>query len=253
METAIVTGASRGIGYALADLLLDKGFRVYGISRSVPEGLLRHANFSFLQADLTDADVASARLAKYFVQEQGLTNVRYLFLNAGMFGERIMRVSDMPLKDIEAVMDLNLWANKVVLDVLIRSHVAIDTCAVSASLASVRARAGNAGYAISKAALNMMIKLYALEHPSIFFALVALCTVKSDLSDHSMYPPADPAMFPDIAALQQRVQMPGYLATPEQRAADFYRVLSGPLRQHLVSGEFADIKKLLAMEEAAVA
>jgi len=246
METAVITGASRGIGHALASLLLDKGLRVYGIARTVPEDLLRNPHFEFLQLDLADSSAASTRLAKYFVQEQGLPRVHYLFLNAGMFGERIMRVSDMSIDDIKSIIDVNLWSNKVVLDILIRSSVSIDTCVISASLAGVRPRAGNSGYAISKAALNMMIKLYALEHPSIFFALLALCSVRSRLLDRSMYPPADSTLFPDIAAFQQRAQVEGYRATPEQRAADIYRVLTGPMRQQLVSGEFADIKKLLA-------
>jgi NADP-dependent 3-hydroxy acid dehydrogenase YdfG len=36
MKTALVTGVSKGIGESTAQLLLESGWKVYGISRSKP-------------------------------------------------------------------------------------------------------------------------------------------------------------------------------------------------------------------------
>jgi benzil reductase ((S)-benzoin forming) len=246
LKNAIVTGCSRGVGHALASLMLDEGFRVFGVSRSLPSDLLRHTNFHYAQVDLSDTASASERLANYFIRQHKLDRVDYLFLNAGVFGPGVQRVADIPLQDIQNVMGINLWANKVVLDVFIRSAVPIESCAISASVAGVRARAGMGGYSISKAALNMMMKLYAVENPDTFFAVLGLCTLETGLFDRILYPPANAQDFPDIASLQQRAHVEGYLVSAQQRAKDIYAVLTGPLRRHLISGEFTDMRGLLA-------
>lgn len=48
----LVTGASSGIGAAIAQQLLDDGWKVVGMSRSKPT--LEHQRFSFVSADLGD-------------------------------------------------------------------------------------------------------------------------------------------------------------------------------------------------------
>ncbi len=54
MATAVVTGASRGIGYAISQRLLDLGYDVIGISRTIDEAPLKHPNFRALACDLSD-------------------------------------------------------------------------------------------------------------------------------------------------------------------------------------------------------
>lgn len=51
-KTAIVTGASRGIGRSISEALLEKGVRVAGWSRTEPESL-DHGHFHYIKADLT--------------------------------------------------------------------------------------------------------------------------------------------------------------------------------------------------------
>ncbi len=52
-RTALVTGATSGIGRCIADRLLEDGYIVYGIGRN-ESGAPSHANFRFLPVDLTD-------------------------------------------------------------------------------------------------------------------------------------------------------------------------------------------------------
>ena len=58
MRSVVVTGASTGIGWASAKLLLDKGFRVFGSVRKQADAERLRAefgtNFTPLMFDITD-------------------------------------------------------------------------------------------------------------------------------------------------------------------------------------------------------
>ena len=49
-KTALITGTGKGIGKAFAELLLDKGYIVFGYSRS---NIIEHSHFTFTNIDLS--------------------------------------------------------------------------------------------------------------------------------------------------------------------------------------------------------
>lgn len=53
MRRAIVTGVSRGIGRAVTEMLLDDGWDVLGISRTMPEPFCHEERFSWVSWDLS--------------------------------------------------------------------------------------------------------------------------------------------------------------------------------------------------------
>ncbi|HXH19221.1 MAG TPA: SDR family oxidoreductase [Chitinophagales bacterium] len=61
-KTAIVTGASKGIGKAITLALLDKGVNVAGWSRSNPN--INHPSFSFIQTDIRKSEQVDAAFEK---------------------------------------------------------------------------------------------------------------------------------------------------------------------------------------------
>ncbi len=61
-KTAIVTGASKGIGKAIVLALLDKGVKVSGWSRSNPG--IQHPSFSFIQADISKPEQVETAFEK---------------------------------------------------------------------------------------------------------------------------------------------------------------------------------------------
>ena len=64
-KTAVVTGASRGIGLAIVQALLDEGVHVIGAARKAPDvriQLARSENFTFVPADLS-SDTGAKELA----------------------------------------------------------------------------------------------------------------------------------------------------------------------------------------------
>jgi len=54
MRTAIVTGASSGIGKAITLKLLQLNYKVIGISRTIDKKLFNHPNFIAMSVDLTE-------------------------------------------------------------------------------------------------------------------------------------------------------------------------------------------------------
>src|SRR5579872_663480 len=118
MENVIITGSSRGIGNALARLMLQKGCRVFGISRSAPENCVRRENYHHCSVDLADTSGATERLTDFLFRRHGLRRVERLFLNAGLFGERIAPANAVAFSEMEYVMKVNVWANKLLLDLL---------------------------------------------------------------------------------------------------------------------------------------
>ncbi len=77
-EVAVVTGASSGIGEAIARHLLERGHPVVTLQRRPPR--LKHAKLHFAQADLADSAQAQA-VAHEVARDHA---VRYLVNNAGV-------------------------------------------------------------------------------------------------------------------------------------------------------------------------
>lgn len=76
---AIVTGVSKGIGLALVQLLLDKGMKVAGWSRTAPD--LSHENFRFFAVDMAQ-ELAVDRAYAASVEAFG-ADIDVLVNNAG--------------------------------------------------------------------------------------------------------------------------------------------------------------------------
>src|SRR5258706_5473618 len=104
-ETAVVTGASSGIGEACARRLLHLGIGVVTLQRSAPK--LQHPNLHFRKIDLADND-ATRVLAREIAAE---FSVRYLVNNAG--ANRPAPLEDATIDDMQYVTAVTLGAAMV--------------------------------------------------------------------------------------------------------------------------------------------
>ena len=168
MEKVFITGVSSGLGHGLAKVYLQGGAQVYGCSRRAPEDLIGQG-LIFESVDLSDSAATVAGLGRLLADVGSLDCV---ILNAGKLGQ-IRDMQATPLSDIRETMEINVLANKSILDLIFASVPLVKQVVAISSGASQSGSRGWNGYSLSKAALNMLIKLYAGERAQTFHVLCA--------------------------------------------------------------------------------
>jgi NAD(P)-dependent dehydrogenase (short-subunit alcohol dehydrogenase family) len=231
-----ITGNSSGLGYALTRHYLEQDWRVSGCSRRGCEGL--GGFLSDMRCDLTDFEGIPVSLEDLLGAAHKLDLV---ILNAGILGE-IREIAKTPLADIQRIMDSNVWANKVILDWLIHSGLEVAQVIMISSGASVLGNRGWGGYALSKAALNMLAKLYAHEMPDTHIVSLAPGLIDSDMMSY-LCEEADAEKFPALNRLREARDCEA-MQTPAEAAENIASVV-GQLRE-FESGSFVDIRQILA-------
>ena len=164
-EIALVTGASRGIGAAIADLLAAQGATVVGTATSdagaaaIGERLAAHGGHG-RRLDVTDA-AASEALVDAIGKEFGPVSI--LVNNAGITRDNLlMRMKD---DDWQAIIDTNLTSvfrlSKAVMRGMMKARK--GRIVSIASVVGVTGNAGQANYAAAKAGIIAFSKSLAKE------------------------------------------------------------------------------------------
>jgi NAD(P)-dependent dehydrogenase (short-subunit alcohol dehydrogenase family) len=170
-RVALVTGASRGLGRALAAELLWQGWHVIGDGRDAAR-LARAAGemprpeaLTAVPGDVT-SPVHRARLAAA-VREAGRLDL--LVNNASALGPSpLPRLADLPLWELERVLAVNVVAPLALFQLLAGRLEEHGGVVVNVSSdAAVEAYEGWGGYGASKAALDHLGAVAAAEHPGL--------------------------------------------------------------------------------------
>lgn len=178
-QTILITGVSSGIGRALAEMYLNQGDEVYGVSRRTPDDLLKFPKFLFRSMDLSKLEWLRSAIGELLATHPSLDLV---ILNAATVG-KIGDLSENSVTELEEVMTLNVWANKVFLDCVFELCPRVTQVVAISSAASVEAVRGSPGYCLAKAALNMLMALYAEERKACHFSAVAPWIVSTPMQD----------------------------------------------------------------------
>ena len=236
MPSAFITGTSSGLGHGLAELLLDDGWEVYGCSRRGCD----LSGIHDLTIDLTDYAKLPGALHRLL---GSVKNLDLVVLNAGVLGE-IRDLNNTPLSDLKKVMEINLWANKAVMDWLHAWDGGVVQVIMISSGASILGNRGWGGYALSKAALNMLAKLYAHEFADTHISALAPGIIDTAMMDY-LCEQADPQSFP---ALQRLRDARGTETMPGPRGAAAKVLSVVPQLRERPSGSFVDIREILEPE-----
>jgi len=227
-KNILITGCSSGLGLALTHLYLDKGYKVFGISRQKPN--ITDENFIFKKYDLSNTSNIKKELTSFI---QALKNIEVVYLNAGMLG-KIKEIIDLDLEDLKTTMELNVYANKELLDIL--STIQVTNIIAISSGAAVNGSKGWAPYSLSKASLNMLINLYSKEMTQTKLLCVAPGVIKTPMTDFIRYE-VDDSRYTSAKILKE-----GVIQSPKEAAQKLNEVIHR--MSEFESGQFIDVRNI---------
>ena len=154
-KTAFITGSGKGIGKAISELLLLKGYQVFGYSRS---NSINHTHFSFTRIDLTDLEKIQKLSFPKVSGEVLLIN------NAGTIGE----IKPLNLKSEKAIINeynLNIIAPTLLCKKFLESFPTQEKIILNISSGAANKSIPSwSTYCATKAALDMLTGVIAEEN-----------------------------------------------------------------------------------------
>jgi NAD(P)-dependent dehydrogenase (short-subunit alcohol dehydrogenase family) len=165
MPVAILTGASRGLGLALARALGERGWRVVIDARdgdALADAVGGLDGVVAIPGDVTDAEHRRALVDAAGEQIDLLVN------NASRLGPSPQpALADYPLEELARVYEANLFAPLALVQLALPRLAAGAAVVNVTSDAAVEAYEGWGGYGSSKAALEQLTAILAAEHPKL--------------------------------------------------------------------------------------
>lgn len=230
METVFITGVGSGIGQMLAETYRKEGATVYAVGRHEDKHLISDPAFHFFPLDFREPELIRNAL-RPFVGNRSFTKV---ILNSGTCNT-LRDMEDIPLDEMREVMNVNLWAHKQVLDALLH-HARIEQVIALSASPRIFEHRGWGAYALSKAALNTLIRLYAEEVPKVHFSAIAPYLTNTPLIQR-VIEDSVPGRYLSLKGIKE-----GRVLTPEQSVSRLIQAFD-KVRQYN-SGLFFEMHKL---------
>ena len=245
----ILTGASRGMGLAMARQLLAEGHDLLCIARRPSEELAQEAQRAGRSCeqwpqDLARAETAAARLETWLQSQEakGYASVT-LINNAGLI-PRIAPLEDIPALQLAEAMRVDLEAPMLLTAAFLKATAtwtgARKVLNISSGLGR-RAMASQAAYCAAKAGMDHFTRCLALDE-ALKPHGAKVCSLAPGVIDTDMQVQlrgADPAAFPDRQNFAN-LKTGGQLTSPEDAAA---RVLAWLERADFGTNPVADVRE----------
>jgi len=243
----LLTGASRGMGQAMARQLVDAGHALACISRRADPALAERARAAGVPceqwtADLSDPGPIARRLQDWLAAQPVPASVT-LINNAGVI-PAIAPVGDVPPDDLAGALRVGLEAPMLLTGAFLNATAAWScpkkVLNISSGLGR-RAMASQAGYCAAKAGMDHFSRCVALEE-ALKPHGAKVCSLAPGVIDTDMQVQlrgADPTRFPDQAGFVG-LKDNGLLTSPDDAAA---RVLAWLARPDFGANPVADVRE----------
>lgn len=165
MSVGIVTGASRGLGLAVARALAERDWRTVVDARG--GDALERAVAGLKDVVAIPGDVADPEHRRALVEAAG-ERIDLLVNNAGLLGPSPQpALAAYPLSELARVYDVNVFAPLALVQETLPRLVPGAAIVAISSDAAVEPYAGWGGYGSSKAALEQLTAILAVEQPHL--------------------------------------------------------------------------------------
>jgi benzil reductase ((S)-benzoin forming) len=247
-QLTILTGASRGLGLALAEQLLAPQHTLLCISRHRNEALAERASAigaTLLQwtEDLTQGAAVSRELERWLQAQVGTMFASATLINNAAVISHLAPLSEADAGDLAQALRVGLEAPMQLTAVFLRATAgwpAQRKVLNISSGAGQRAKANQAAYCTVKAGLDHFTRCVALEE-ALKTNGARLCALAPGIVDTDMQAQlrgADQAVFPDRDYFVQ-LKTAGQLSSPEAAAS---RVLAYLARADFGAQPVADVR-----------
>jgi len=247
MQLAVLTGASRGLGFAVAEQLLDRQSTLLTISRHRNDALAEYAVRKAAKLEQWALDVAAPdlgpRLETWLRQQNADAFDRAILINnAGSMG-RVGPIDQMEPATLSAVMRVNLEAPALICAAFLRATRPwrAERRVVNISSGAGRvAITGWAAYCAAKAGLDQLSRVMALDEARLPnpARIVALAPGIIDTEMQTELRASDPSGFPDLRRFEE-FKATGQLTPPKQAAARLLALLD---RANFGAQSVADVR-----------
>jgi len=198
----IITGASRGLGLALAAQRLREGHRVLAIARRAPA--LQHASLTAWTVDLADPAPVALKLELWLGQIEPHSIASASLVNNAGVVSALAPLGGITAGDLSNALRVGLEAPMLLASAFLRATAAWQLprklLFISSGLGR-RAMAGSASYCAAKAGMDHLARAIALEEAPLANGAkaVSLAPGVIDTEMQVQLRSADPAAFPERA------------------------------------------------------
>lgn len=234
MNTYIITGASRGIGFALAKQLIREGNELVCVARTKNGDLVELAQnqnvpLTFLQCDLSDSNEAVKLMDRIVQSLKNSPKSVTLINNAGII-DPIGRVENNDSAAVAKHISVNLTAPMILTSTFIDAfrNMKIDKKVVNISSgAGRRAISGWSSYCASKAGLDHFSRVVALEQQNVPYGVkvISLAPGIIDTDMQAKIRQSDKSEFESVETYIQ-YKKNGDLSLPEETAEKIIKIIN---------------------------
>lgn len=239
----VLTGASRGMGLAMAQQLAQAGHHLVCIARQANAVLASHAAVAQWQHDLIDAAPVAARLGAWLQQHDGAQWASVTLINNAGALAQLTPLQDAESADLAQALRVGLEAPMLLTAAFLGATRGWPgrrrVLNISSGLGQ-RAMASSAAYCAAKAGLDHFTRCVVLEEARLPNG-AKLCSLAPGVIDTDMQAQlrgADAHSFADQASFE-RLHSQGQLTSPQDAAA---RVLAYLDRPDFGSQPVADVR-----------
>jgi NAD(P)-dependent dehydrogenase (short-subunit alcohol dehydrogenase family) len=223
----IITGASRGMGLAIAEELLDAGHELLCISRKTQPALDQRAAKAGVACeqwpqDLARADAAAARLATWLDSKAGNDYASVTLINNAALLPRVASLGHIPVEELSEAIRVDLEAPLLLTAAFLRATEAWKAQRKVLNISSGlgrRAMAAQALYCAAKAGMDHFTRCVALEEAGKPNG-AKVCSLAPGVIDTDMQVQlrgSDPKEFPDVDYFTG-IKEQGVLVSPAEAA-----------------------------------